>query len=84
MSEDTKEMVRRFIVREVLDEPEETSLPTDVPLIDVLDSFGLMQLLFFIEEHYELRVGNHEVVNENFGSLDAVVAFIERKRGAAA
>ena len=73
--------IERFIVTEVLGEPEEVKLPADTTLISgLLDSFGLMQLLSFLEERYSIRIRNNEVVKRNFNSVAELARFVRNKQ----
>ena len=47
----------------------------------VLDSTGFLELIAHLEETYAIRVGDDEMVPENLDSLDAVAAYLARKRG---
>ncbi|MFO1270900.1 MAG: acyl carrier protein [Rubrivivax sp.] len=47
----------------------------------VLDSTGFLELIAHLEETYGIKVGDDEMVPENLDSLDAVAAFVGRKRG---
>jgi acyl carrier protein len=47
----------------------------------VLDSTGFLELITYLEETYGLRVGDDEMMPENLDSIDAVAAFVSRKRG---
>lgn len=50
----------------------------------VLDSTGFLELVGHLEEHYGVKVGDDEMTPENLDSIDAVAAFLARKRGAMA
>jgi acyl carrier protein len=45
----------------------------------VLDSFGLMSLLSFLEDRYDLVINNNQVVAQNFESIRALTIFVESK-----
>lgn len=47
----------------------------------VLDSTGFLELVAHLEAAYGIRVGDDEMAPENLDSIDAVAAYIERKRG---
>ena len=47
----------------------------------VLDSTGFLELITHLEETYGIRVGDDEMVPDNLDSLDAVAAYVARKRG---
>lgn len=55
----------------------------DEPLLGsggVIDSFGLQQLLEFIESTFKIEIGDLDIVPENFETLGVLVCFIERKQ----
>jgi len=47
----------------------------------VLDSTGFLELIAYVEETYGIKVGDDEMIPENLDSIDAVAAFVARKRG---
>jgi acyl carrier protein len=49
----------------------------------IIDSLGVMQLVAFIESEFGVTVSEKELVLENFDSVDKLVRYLERKRGAA-
>jgi acyl carrier protein len=48
----------------------------------VIDSMGIVRLVAFLEERFAIETGDDDMVPENFESLAALRAFVERKRGA--
>ena len=50
----------------------------------ILDSTGIMELILFIEETFQLKVTDDEMAPENLDSIDSLVAYVERKQQAAA
>lgn len=80
MSEDIERAIRTFIIEEVLEDSADADLPQDIPLLSgVLDSFGLMSLLSFLEDRYDLFISNDQVVSKNFESIGALARFVESK-----
>lgn len=70
--------IRSFIVAEVLEDVDDSELPPDVPLLSgVLDSFGLMSLLSYLEDRYDLAITNDQVVAKNFESIATLASFVE-------
>jgi acyl carrier protein len=68
--------LRAFLLRDVLRDAG-GQVPIDAPLLTGrLDSLGLVQLMEFLEERFGLTVANDDVVDENFGSLRALAAFV--------
>lgn len=82
MSDDIGSAILTYITGELLEEKAE--LGPDGPLLDgVLDSFGLMSLVSFIEEHFDVVVDVDEVTKDNFHDVSAIAAFVTNKRLAA-
>lgn len=46
----------------------------------IVDSLGVLELLSFIEGTFGVTVDDHEVVNTNLGTLDALVRFVASKQ----
>jgi acyl carrier protein len=49
--------------------------------LHLLDSMGFMELVSFLEERFGITVDDGEMVPANLDSLNALDAFIARKRG---
>ena len=45
----------------------------------ILDSTGVLELVTFVETRFGVKVQDEELVPENFDSLAALSAFVERK-----
>lgn len=50
--------------------------------LHILDSTGFLELISHLEEAYAIEIKDEEMVPENLDSLDSLVAFVGRKRGA--
>ena len=76
-----KSKIRAFIVETFLFEDPDTSFEDDDSLLDsgIVDSTGVLELVAFIEEEYEVEVKDEELIPENLDSIDKIAAFIERK-----
>lgn len=48
--------------------------------LGVIDSLGFVELVEEVQSRYGVAVEDLEITEENFGSIDAIVAFVERKR----
>ncbi len=48
----------------------------------ILDSTGILEVIYFIEEEYGLKVEDEEMVPENLDSVENLVAFVRRKQDA--
>ena len=80
-----KAEVRRYIEDNLLLGAGATPLADGESFLEhqVLDSTGFLELVAHLEEAYGLKIGDDEMVPENLDSLDAIEAFVMRKREAA-
>ena len=81
---DIAERVREFITEELLiGDP--APLDHGTPLIEgLLDSGALMRLVVFLEEEFDIEVGDSDVVPKNFENIRAMERFVATKRDALA
>jgi acyl carrier protein len=49
----------------------------------IIDSTGMLELIDFVEQRFEIDIDESELVPANLDSLSNLVAFIERKRAPA-
>ncbi|MBL7187240.1 MAG: acyl carrier protein [Phycisphaerae bacterium] len=77
---DTVSKVREYVVENFLFGDGE-SLREDVSFMEegIIDSTGILELLFFLEETFGISVEDHELVPENMDSLRSIAGFIDRK-----
>ncbi len=50
--------------------------------LGVIDSLGFVELVEEVQSRYGVTVTDVEITEENFGSIDAIVGFVERKQAA--
>jgi len=81
-----KEELRQYILSEFLPGEKASNLRDDTPLRTggILDSVSTLKVVDFVEERYGITVEAHEASIENFDSLNAIAAFVDSKRVAAA
>jgi acyl carrier protein len=79
---DAPDRIRKFIEQDVLLE-EVANLENDTPLLTgMMDSFGLMQLVSFLEEEFGIEIGPQDMTPEQFGNIDQIVTFVRHRSGA--
>ena len=80
MSTETK--LRRYILENFLFTEDEEALSNSDSFLDrgIVDSTGIMEVIFFVEEEFGFNVEDEEMVPENLDSIDALVAFVGRKQ----
>lgn len=74
--------IERFIIDELVADTGVTAIDPVQNLLfaGLVDSFGLMKLVAFLEERFELRVDHHDISPDDFESVATIEGFVERKR----
>jgi len=72
--------IRAFVITNFLF-GESGSLQDDTSFMGggIIDSTGILELVMFIEETYQLKVEPEEMLPENLDSVNRVAAFVTRK-----
>jgi acyl carrier protein len=75
--------IERFVLDELMAGSAVESVDHDEDLLGsgVVDSHGLMQLVGFLRERYGVAVSDEALTPENFHTIAAIEAFVERERG---
>lgn len=76
---DIETTLERFILDELLSGGR-TTLTADESLIStgILDSLTWLQLVSFIEEKFGVTVGDEDLIPDNFQTINAMTAFIQK------
>jgi acyl carrier protein len=77
-----KEQVRDYILKEFLPGEDPEQLTDSLSLIDghVLDSLATLRLVAFLEETYGFEFAAHEVGAQNLDNLNLIAGFVASKR----
>lgn len=77
---DTKQIIREYIAREFLVGSRKDRLTDQDLLIErgIIDSMGVMTLLGFLEERFEMQIPPEDLLPENFASIEAIAALVGR------
>lgn len=51
---------------------------------DIIDSTGVLGLVAFLEERFQISVKDEDIVPENFDSVNALIRFVEEKTASVA
>jgi len=74
-----KEQIREFVCKTTFSDPQK--IDDDTLLFDegIFDSMGLLNLISFLEENLGIKVDDSELDAANFGSIEAITSFLQRK-----
>jgi acyl carrier protein len=78
--QDIKTVVREFLLDNFV-MGSDAAIADDVSFMKthILDSTGFIELVTFIEETFDIKVADEEMVPENLDSLLNIEAYLERK-----
>ncbi len=78
----SEDKIRKFILENYLFTDDQSELNNDDSFLDqgILDSTGILEIIFFIEDEFGIKIKDDEMVPENLDSVNRIVAFIERKQ----
>jgi acyl carrier protein len=82
--QDIRHELRQFIVDNFLFGQQSSDQPflDDESLLEagIVDSTGILELVGFLEQQFELTIADDELVPENLDSVAQLVRFVGRKR----
>ncbi len=79
-SAEIKEQIRRFVMttaqsKGVTQVTDDQSLMTS----GIIDSLGIFRLVAFLEENFSVRIGDDDIVHDNFQSINEINRFVAAK-----
>ena len=76
-----EEQVRTFIVKDLGAHRHGVDLTDDYPFLQngLIDSFGVAELVEFIENEYGIQLGLDELAVENFGTVGKIATLVRSK-----
>lgn len=80
--QNTIEILRQFFVGEKLvPKSMAATLDEDVSLLEtgMIDSLNLVKITLFIEEEFQIKLSDEDLIPENFETLNAMQTFIGKK-----
>jgi acyl carrier protein len=81
--DDLKSRLREFIMSEVAPELGLTQIDDDEPLIEsgIVDSLGVLRIMGFLDEAFDIDLSSGEVRLENFKDLRTICAMVQEQTG---
>ena len=71
------------IIKILMDQDDSINYSEEKHLIDnrILDSFAIISLVSELEEEFDIRITAVEMVPENFNSVEAMAAMVQKLQG---
>ena len=76
-----EQKIRDYILDNYLFTDDQSALSNEDSFLDkgIIDSTGIMEVIFFLEEEFDIQVEDDDMVPENLDSVKNIVAYIEKK-----
>ena len=77
-----REQIREFIVENFLVGEDSDDLKDDSSFLEegIIDSTGVLELVEFLEDTFEIKVDDEELIPENLDSINNLCTYLEKKR----
>jgi D-alanine--poly(phosphoribitol) ligase subunit 2 len=72
-----KQTIKQYIADKIVGEAIE--ITDDAVLSDIIDSIGLVKLLAFLAEKYNLSIDSGDITTENFDTINQIAEFVRKK-----
>jgi acyl carrier protein len=81
MADLVRDKVRDFILQNYLFTTDPAALGLDDSLLDrgIVDSSGMMEIIFFIEEQLGVKMREGEMVPDNLDSVNKITRFVQAR-----
>jgi acyl carrier protein len=82
--EKEREALRKLILEDYLFTDDESALSDEMSFLNegILDSMGILEIIMFLEEQFQIAVDEVEMIPENLDSIENLLRYIGRKREA--
>jgi len=76
--EDIKELIRKYVINEYLEEGEEINYDTPLISSGYVDSFSMVSLLVFLENKFKIKIPPSKATPEAFDSVNKIVDLVNQ------
>jgi acyl carrier protein len=76
--EDIKELIRKYVTNEYLEEGEEITYDTPLISSGYVDSFSMVSLLVFLENKFKIKIPPSKATPEAFDSVNKIVDLVNQ------
>lgn len=76
-----EDKVRNYILENYLFTDDQAELNNEDSFLDkgIIDSTGILEVIFFLEEEFRISVDDDEMIPENLDSVNNIVKYINSK-----
>ena len=80
-----EQRVRDYILESFFFTNDESVLVNDASFLEkgIIDSTGVLEMIFFLEQEFALKVADKEMIPENLDSVNNIVRYVQSKQAKA-
>jgi acyl carrier protein len=77
-----EQTIRNYILENYLFTDDQSALSSSDSFMEkgIIDSTGILEVIFFLEDELGVKVEDHEMIPENLDSVDNIVTFVNSKK----
>ncbi len=77
-----EQQLRGYILENLLFTEDQSALNNEASLLEsgVVDSTGILEVVFFLENHFGIKVEDEEMIPENLDSINNIISYVVRKQ----
>lgn len=79
---DKKGIIKEFLLKNIIKGKKDISYDDSLINSGLVDSFGILELVFFMDSTFGVRVEDYEVLDAEADTINRIVALLEEKAGA--
>jgi len=81
-----EQQVRDYILENFLFTNDAAALANDASFLEkgIIDSTGVLEMIFFLEQEFALKVADKEMIPENLDSVNNIVRYVQSKQAGGA
>jgi acyl carrier protein len=80
---DIESKVRDYIVRHLMLKHSGADLSLEQPLLEsgIMTSFGIVELVTYLEQTFGVTIDDYDVIPENFQTVSSIASLVRAKQG---
>lgn len=79
---DKREIIKEFLLKNIIKGKKDISYDDSLINSGLVDSFGILELVFFMDSTFGIRVEDYEILDSEADTINRIVALLEEKAGA--
>ena len=76
---DKREVIKEFLLRNIIKGKKDIGFGDSLINSGLVDSFGILELVFFMESTFGTRVEDYEILDAEADTIDKIVDLLEEK-----